>query len=91
MVVARPARARTMLPVAAVLAAALVLTALVDVARGDIPLANESLHLPELISVVLIWLLANPVRGRRSQRPAAPPLRVVERPQRHSELHGEAR
>lgn len=67
-VVARPARARTMVPVAAVLAAALVLTAAVDVAEGRVPLINETGHLPEILSVPLLWLLAVPVPGWRSRR-----------------------
>lgn len=64
-VVARPARARTALPVAAVLAGALAITAVVDLATGRVPLLGEALHLPEIVSVVLIWMLAN---GRRSER-----------------------
>lgn len=75
----RPARARTVLPVASVLAGALFVTAVVDLANGTVPLINEASHLPELISVVLIWLLALPARpestatsGRRN------PLRVVQ-------------
>ena len=59
-VAARPARARTMLPVAAVLAGALLITALVDLANGRIPLVGEARHLPEIASVVLVWLLAVP-------------------------------
>lgn len=65
-VVARPARARTALPVAAVLAGALAITAVVDLATGRVPLLGEALHLPEIVSVILIWMLANgrrPVRG----------------------------
>jgi predicted anti-sigma-YlaC factor YlaD len=64
-VVARPARARTLLPVAAVLAAALVITAAADVLDGRIPLTGETDHLPELLSVPLLWLLAVPSPGRR--------------------------
>ena len=56
-VAARPARARTMLPVAAVLAGALVITAIVDMVNGHIPLVGETQHIPELISVVLIWMM----------------------------------
>ncbi len=61
-VVARPARARTMLPVAAVLAGALVITSAVDLAQRRIPLVDEAAHVPELVSVVLIWLIAVPSR-----------------------------
>ncbi|HEY8528041.1 MAG TPA: zf-HC2 domain-containing protein [Acidimicrobiales bacterium] len=63
-VVARPARARTLLPVAATLAAALVITAVVDIVDGQVPLGGEALHVPELISVPLIWLLALPAPRR---------------------------
>lgn len=59
-VVVRPARARTMLPVAAVLAGALLITAVIDLVSGNIPLIGEATHLPELFSVFLIWLLAVP-------------------------------
>lgn len=59
-VVWRPARARTMLPVATVLAAALAITAAIDVARGHAPLVGEALHLSELASVGLIWWMAVP-------------------------------
>jgi predicted anti-sigma-YlaC factor YlaD len=79
-VAVRPARARTMLPVAAVLAGALVITALVDLVDGRIPLVSEAQHLPEVLSVVLVWLLAVPVPRRSGQRRAAPTsaaLRVV--------------
>ena len=64
-VVARPARARSILPVALVLAGAQVLGAIVDLATGRIPLVGEARHLPQLISVVLIWLLAVPTDRRR--------------------------
>ena len=64
-VVARPARARTMLPVAIVVAAALVIGAVVDLAQRRIPLVEEAAHLPEVVSVGLVWLLAAP-----SRRPA---------------------
>jgi hypothetical protein len=80
--VARPARARSILPVAAILTGALVITAIVDIVEGRVPLAGETLHLPEVISVVLVWLLAVPagrrrLRSERSPRPA-PELRVVD-------------
>jgi predicted anti-sigma-YlaC factor YlaD len=78
-VVARPARARTMLPVAAVLAVALVITAVADLATGSVPLLGEALHLPETLSVLFVWLLADPRRrtppGRRLAD--APSLTVV--------------
>ncbi len=85
-VVARPARARTMLPVATVLAGALFITAVIDLVNGKVPLIDETSHLPELLSVVLIWLLAVPsprraaaadgARGAHGAR-GAPMLRAV--------------
>ena len=72
-VAVRPARARAMLPVAAVLAGALVITAVVDLVDGRIPLVGEAQHLPEVLSVVLVWLLAIP--SPRRARPAAAPSR----------------
>jgi predicted anti-sigma-YlaC factor YlaD len=59
-VVVRPARARSILPVALVLAGAQVIGAIVDLASGRIPLSGEVRHLPQLISVFLIWFLAVP-------------------------------
>jgi predicted anti-sigma-YlaC factor YlaD len=69
-VVLRPARARAMLPVAAVLAGALAITAVIDMANGTVPFLGEVIHLPELLSVVLIWLLAvpGPRRAERADR-----------------------
>jgi len=86
MVVWRPARARTILPVAAVLAGALVITAVVDIVQGRVPLAGEVGHLPELLSVPLVWLLAVPAphrlgpwhRARGRSEGGAAPLRLVE-------------
>lgn len=67
-VVARPARARTMLPVAAVLAGTLALTALVDITDGLVPFAGEAVrHLPDLLSVPLVWTLAAPATADTSQ------------------------
>ena len=80
-VVVRPARARSILPVAAVLAGALVITATIDVADGHIPLVEETAHFPELLSVVLVWLLARPSgvvpAPGAARRAAAPPLRLL--------------
>jgi predicted anti-sigma-YlaC factor YlaD len=59
-VVVRPARARTMLNVSVVLGAAILVTAVVDVAQGRVPLVSEALHIPELFSVLFLWLLARP-------------------------------
>ena len=78
-VAVRPARARTMLPVAAVLAGAILITAVVDLVEGRVPLVGEARHLPEIISVVLVWLLAVPAprRPALSRAEATTPLRVV--------------
>ena len=51
-----------MLPVAIVVAAALVIGSIVDLAQRRIPLFDEAAHLPEVVSVVLVWLLAVPSR-----------------------------
>jgi len=67
-VVFRPARARTMLPVAAVLAGALLVTAVVDLLNGTVPIIGEASHLPELISVLLIWMLAVPSHKRATSK-----------------------
>ena len=83
-VVARPSRAHTVLPVAAVLAGSLLITAIIDLSDGRVPLLGEALHLPELASVLVLWLLATsswrPRRQTRRDVPAgsAPSLRVVD-------------
>jgi predicted anti-sigma-YlaC factor YlaD len=78
--VVRPARARAVLPIAIVLGVALLLTALVDLFNGRVPAIDETLHIPQIISAVLLWLLARPA-GRRPARspgvPSAPSLKVV--------------
>jgi len=84
-VVVRPARARSILPVALVLAGAQVLGAVVDLATGRIPLFGEARHLPQVISVFLIWFLAVPSRSRgdKVNIPARPRrLEVVDRERR---------
>jgi predicted anti-sigma-YlaC factor YlaD len=90
-VVARPARARTMLPVALFLASALAVTAVVDIAEGRVPLLGEAAHLPEVVSVLLVWMLARPAPERRSVRLTAPPsLRAVRRDPRDGDRDGGA-
>lgn len=86
MVVWRPARARTILPVATVLSGALFITAVIDIAEGRVPLGGEALHLPELLSVPLVWLLAVPIGERRERfrppwrrrAPETPRLELIE-------------
>jgi predicted anti-sigma-YlaC factor YlaD len=69
-VVMRPARARLMLPVAGVLALGLMITAVIDMISGNIPLVTEARHIPEVISVAMMWLLARPqhTQAKRSSR-----------------------
>lgn len=73
----RPARARTVLPIAAALAVSLLFTAVVDTVRGNTAWLGEFLHLPEFISVPLVWLLARPHRVRPSE-PARSRIRLVD-------------
>lgn len=63
-VVARPARARMMVPVASVLALGLAIGAAMDLASGSIPLLTEARHVPELVSVITLLILARPARER---------------------------
>ena len=77
-VVARPARARSILPVALVLAGAQVLGAAVDLATGRIPLVGEVRHLPQIISVFLIWFLAVPSTRRDDATVKPARLKVVD-------------
>ena len=66
-VVVRPVRARLMLPVAGVLALSLATTAVVDMINGNIPLVTEARHIPEVISVAMMWLLALPQQKTSSR------------------------
>jgi predicted anti-sigma-YlaC factor YlaD len=76
-VVVRPARARSILPMALVLAGAQIIAAIVDLTSGHIPALGEVRHLPQVISVVLIWLLAVPSRrGDGSLARSAEPPRL---------------
>jgi predicted anti-sigma-YlaC factor YlaD len=77
-VVVRPARARSILPTALVLALALSITAVVDVVDGRVPLLGEATHIPEILSVVLVWMLARPVPDRAAAGGAVGPLRSVD-------------
>ncbi|MGE0877354.1 MAG: zf-HC2 domain-containing protein [Acidimicrobiia bacterium] len=72
-VAVRPARARTILPVASVLAGALALTSIIDVSQGRVPVVAEASHLPEVLSTLFVWLLAVPKRDPK-QRPTSEPL-----------------
>lgn len=66
----RPARARTVLPVAVVVAAALAITAVVDTVQGSTQWLTELRHVPEIAGVVLVWALC-----RRIAPPAPRPTR----------------
>jgi hypothetical protein len=67
------------------LAGALLISAVIDIAEGHVPLTGETMHLPEVLSVVFIWLLATPAgrRGLRTRREVppgrpAPNLRLID-------------
>ena len=66
------------------LAAALLITAVIDVAEGHVPLVNEAAHIPELVSVALVWVLSRPTpdRGPTAARAdgSGRPLRVLDDP-----------
>lgn len=75
-VVVRPARARTMLSVGMVVAGTLAITAVVDIADGEVPFGGELVHLVEVASVVVLWTLTVPPSGRplsRRQRASTGP------------------
>lgn len=61
-VVLRPRRAVAAVPAATVLAGALAITAVVDLVSGRIPLTGEILHIPEVLSVFAVRVLAAPER-----------------------------
>lgn len=63
----RPAKARGMLPLAAALAGCLAVTAVIDIAEGRTPAVTEFHHIPEVVGLVLVWVLAMP---KRLPRPA---------------------
>jgi predicted anti-sigma-YlaC factor YlaD len=71
-VVARPARAHAMLPVALVLGIALAVGAVVDLVQGRVPLLGEARHIPELVSVWMLWLLSRPDRHPYTRRDGPP-------------------
>jgi predicted anti-sigma-YlaC factor YlaD len=65
----QPARVPGLLPVAGALSAFLAVTAGMDVVSGRAALETETVHLLEVVGVVLLWLLGRlgggPVRGNR--------------------------
>ena len=62
--VLKPTRARMMMPIAMVLAVALTLGAIFDLAEGRIPLIGEARHIPEVVSAGLLWLMGAPSGSR---------------------------
>ena len=74
-VVVRPARARTVLPISLVVTAALVITAVIDVTDGAVSVSRELSHLPEIISLVAVWTLTR--MGLRRAPDDSGPIRSV--------------
>lgn len=75
----RPAKARGMLPLAGALAGCLAITAIIDISDGHVPAVTEFHHIPEIIGLVLVWLLARPAKlAGTSVRRALPRLRAVD-------------
>ena len=75
----RPAKARGMLPLAAALAGCLAITAIIDISDGRTPMVAELHHLPELVGLLLVWLLARPASlPAPAQRRGLPRLRAVD-------------
>ena len=60
----QPARARGLLPMAAVLAGGQVLGSIIDIGGGRAPAVSEAHHALELTGVVLLWLLCRAIGGR---------------------------
>lgn len=74
-VVVRPARSRTVLPISLVVTAALVITAIIDVTDGAASLEQELSHLPEIISLIAVWALTR--MGLRRAPVDSGPIRSV--------------
>lgn len=68
----QPARARGLLPMAAVLAGGQVLGSVIDVVSGRAPAVSEAHHALELTGVVMVWLLCRLVDGRNRHASAGP-------------------
>jgi predicted anti-sigma-YlaC factor YlaD len=65
----QPRRAAGLLPLAAALAGAMLLTGVLDVAGDDAPALGESRHLVEFAGLALLWALAHPPRRTDAARP----------------------
>ncbi len=67
----RPERAIGLIPMAAVLAATLVVTAVIDIALGRSEVITESYHVIELAGLVLLWVISG---GRQRLRHRFAPI-----------------
>ena len=77
LVVARPARAATMCVVGQVLAATLAISAIVDIVEGSATVLSELVHLPQAVSVgVLWWMTRQHARPLPSRHPSPTPTVV---------------
>jgi len=77
-VAARPARARTLLPVSLVVAGALVITAVFDASEGRVTFLGEGKHLPEVAALFLVWTMTQPWSRRVADaQPDTDGLRAV--------------
>jgi predicted anti-sigma-YlaC factor YlaD len=61
----QPARARGLLPMAAVLAGAQLVGSIIDITSGRSPVVSEAHHVLELVGVLLLWLLCRTVGAAR--------------------------
>jgi predicted anti-sigma-YlaC factor YlaD len=64
----QPRRAAGLLPFAAALAAALAVTAVLDVAGGRVPVAGEAHHVLDLAGLIVLWVLARTPQTSQGRR-----------------------
>ena len=64
----RPAKARAMVPITVALGVAMAGGAVADIVRGETPALGELSHLPEILGLVLVWMMAT----HRGASPAEP-------------------
>ena len=76
----RPRRVGALLPLAAVLAAGLVVTGVLDAAAGRTPIAGESTHLLEVLGLALLWMLTRLERPRPQRDGSRPHLHIAAEP-----------
>lgn len=69
-VVWKPSRAAGLVPMAATLAVASLVSIVVDVVDGQVPIVAEAHHLLILVGLGLLWVLARPERSGLDRRPA---------------------